>query len=69
LHRRALEGREKALGPEHLDTLFSVSQLGPVFLSQGKYKEAEAMYQRQLEGKEKVMELWRSLKGISPLQI
>jgi tetratricopeptide (TPR) repeat protein len=47
--------RERVLGPEHPDTLTSVSQLGSVLESQGKYEEAEAMHQRALEGREKVI--------------
>ncbi|PSN58554.1 hypothetical protein BS50DRAFT_510243, partial [Corynespora cassiicola Philippines] len=43
LFRRALEGSEKVLGPEHPSTLASVSNLGSVLESQGKYEEAEAM--------------------------
>ncbi|CAN9474118.1 unnamed protein product [Alternaria alternata] len=57
MHRRALEGYEKALGVEHPDTLTSVSQLGSVLESQGKYDEAEAMHRRALEGREKVLGL------------
>ncbi len=37
MHRRALDGSEKALGPEHPDTLTSVNNLGLVLDSQGKY--------------------------------
>jgi Tfp pilus assembly protein PilF len=33
------------LGPEHPDTLASISNLGWVLKSQGKYEEAEAMLQ------------------------
>jgi hypothetical protein len=55
MHRRALEGREKALGREHPDTLISVSKLGTVLQSQGRYEEAEAMHRRALEGREKVL--------------
>ena len=43
------------LGPEHPDTLTSVSKLGSVLESQGKYEEAEAMHRRDLEGSEKVL--------------
>ncbi|SLM39065.1 kinesin light chain 1 [Lasallia pustulata] len=40
MYRRALEGKEKAWGPEHTSTLETMA-------------EAEAMYRRALEGKEK----------------
>lgn len=55
MHWQALEGREKVLGPEHPDTLTSVSNLGSVLGSLGKYEEAKAMHQRALEGSEKVL--------------
>ena len=57
MHQRALKGFEKVLGPEHLDTLTSVSNLGSVLESQGKYEEAEAMHERALKGYEKVLGL------------
>lgn len=41
MDRRALEGREKAVGKEHPDTLTSVSILALVLQYQGKYDEAE----------------------------
>jgi len=44
MHRRALEGKEKVLGPEYPDTLSSCSYLGLVLWKQGKYKEADAMH-------------------------
>ena len=53
--RMSVKAREKVLGPEHPDTLTSVSHLGLVLESQGKYEEAEAMHRRDLEGSEKVL--------------
>jgi hypothetical protein len=44
LFRASLAGREKILRREHPNTLTSVSNLGSVLESQGKYKEAEAMH-------------------------
>ncbi|EED14425.1 kinesin light chain, putative [Talaromyces stipitatus ATCC 10500] len=55
MHRRALEARERVLGPEHPDTLTSVSNLGLVLYRQGKYEEAEAMHRRALEALERVL--------------
>jgi hypothetical protein len=55
MHRRALEGREKALGLEHPNTLISVSYLGLVLEQQGKYEEAEAMHCRALSKKERTL--------------
>ena len=57
MHRRALGGSEKVLGPEHPDTLSSVSHLGLVLSSQGEYEEAEAIYRQVLETREKVLGL------------
>ncbi|KAK2052402.1 TPR-like protein, partial [Colletotrichum caudatum] len=53
MYQRALEGKEKAWGPDHTSTLDTVNNLGNLYKSQGRLKEAEAMYQRALEGKEK----------------
>ncbi|PVH91488.1 hypothetical protein DM02DRAFT_620498, partial [Periconia macrospinosa] len=55
MNRRALEGREKALGKEHPSTLTSVSNLALVLRYQGKYEAAEAMNRRALEGYEKAL--------------
>ena len=57
MHRRALEGQGEGAWTEHPDTLTSVSNLGNVLSSQGKYEEAEAMHRRALEGREKVLGL------------
>ncbi|MFD2902280.1 tetratricopeptide repeat protein, partial [Klebsiella pneumoniae] len=43
------------MGPEHPDTLTSVSSLGSVLQRQGKFEEAEAMHRRALEMREKVL--------------
>ena len=55
INRSALKAREAMLGPEHPDTLISVSQLGSVLEMQGKYDEAEAMHRRALAGSKKVL--------------
>ncbi|SLM38014.1 nb-arc and tpr domain protein [Lasallia pustulata] len=52
MYRRALEGREKAWGPEHTSTLGTVNNLGNLYKDQGKMAEAEAMYRRALEGQD-----------------
>ena len=53
MYRRALQGNEKAWGPEHTSTLATVNNLGSLYDAQGKLDEAEKMYQRALQGKEK----------------
>ena len=55
MYQRALEGYEKALGPEHTSTLDTVNNLGALYADQGKLGEAEKMYQRALEGYEKAL--------------
>ncbi|SLM36784.1 beta transducin-like protein het-e4s [Lasallia pustulata] len=53
MFQRALEGYEKAWGPEHTSTLDTVNNLGILYRNQGKMAEAEAMFRRALEGYEK----------------
>ncbi|KAK1780357.1 hypothetical protein QBC45DRAFT_111801, partial [Copromyces sp. CBS 386.78] len=55
MYQRALEGKEKALGPDHTSTLDIVNNLGLLYKAQGRLKEAETMYQRALEGYEKAL--------------
>ncbi|CAD6446243.1 f915f03b-3603-4ccf-9fb2-dd5b65dd2f7b [Sclerotinia trifoliorum] len=55
MYHRALEGKEKALGPDHTSTLDTVNNLGNLYRDQGKLAEAEKMYHRALEGKEKAL--------------
>ncbi|KAJ3575070.1 hypothetical protein NPX13_g4158 [Xylaria arbuscula] len=50
MYQRALQGYEKALGPDHTSTLNTVNNLGLLYSNQGKLKEAEEMYQRALQG-------------------
>ncbi|KAF4417536.1 Kinesin light chain 1 [Colletotrichum fructicola] len=53
MYERALQGYEKAWGPDHTSTLDSVHCLGLLYKDQGRLKEAEAMYDRALQGYEK----------------
>ncbi|KAF3314682.1 hypothetical protein TWF173_004495 [Orbilia oligospora] len=46
MYRGAVEGRQKLLGPEHLDTLLSVRRLARTLYFQGKYLEAAEAYKR-----------------------
>ncbi|KAF4888261.1 Nephrocystin-3 [Colletotrichum fructicola] len=55
MYQRALQGREKALGPDHTSTLDTVNNLGNLYSDQGRLKEAEGMYQRALQGREKAL--------------
>jgi tetratricopeptide (TPR) repeat protein len=53
MYQRALQGKEKAWGPEHTSTLDTVNNLAILYKTQGKLVEAEQMYQRALQGYEK----------------
>jgi hypothetical protein len=55
MSRRALCGREKVLGPEHPDTLLSVSNLARLLRVQGKYEAAEEMDRRVLDVSERIL--------------
>ncbi|KAN0069072.1 HET domain containing protein [Elaphomyces granulatus] len=55
MYQRALQGKEKAWGPDHTSTLNTVNSLGILYADQGKLDEAEKMYQRALQGKEKAL--------------
>jgi hypothetical protein len=50
MHQRVLEGREKALGREHRDTLTSVSHLAFLLHRRQHYSAAVRLYQRAYEG-------------------
>jgi tetratricopeptide (TPR) repeat protein len=52
---RALEGKEKELGPHHPDTLTSVDKLGQLLWSKGDFERAEALFRRVLNGREKAL--------------
>ena len=47
-YRRALELRERALGPEHPDTARSANNLGVMLSMQGRHAEAEVLFRRAL---------------------
>jgi tetratricopeptide (TPR) repeat protein len=43
------------LGPDHISTLCTVNSLGILYSDQGRLEEAEAMFQRALEGYAKAL--------------
>jgi hypothetical protein len=49
MYTRAVDGREAILGPEHADTLDSITCLALVLQNLGKDAEAEAMYLRAMD--------------------
>jgi tetratricopeptide (TPR) repeat protein len=55
MYQRALQGYEKALGPEHTSMLDTVNNLGLLYQKQGKLAEAEQIHQRALQGYEKAL--------------
>ena len=54
MYDRALAGREKALGPDHTNTLNTTYNLGALLKKQGKFKEAKVLYQRCYDGYAKI---------------
>ncbi|RPA89183.1 hypothetical protein L873DRAFT_1722996, partial [Choiromyces venosus 120613-1] len=72
MSRRALEGYEKVLGPDHPNALSSVHNLAAVLEDQGKYDESEKMWGRALEAHEKALgqehdEVYKTLKRLAGL--
>ncbi|KAF1937469.1 hypothetical protein EJ02DRAFT_505995 [Clathrospora elynae] len=57
MNRKTLARKERVLGPEHPDTLTSMSNLAGVLDSQSKYEEAELMNRQTLARKEMVLGL------------
>ena len=55
MNRRALGGKEKALGKEHPDTLVSVNSLAYLLHQQEQYQEALLLYQRAYSGYQKAL--------------
>ena len=53
--QRSLEERERTLGPDHLDTLSSVSSLGAVLHAWGDLDGAEQLFRRALAGYERTL--------------
>jgi tetratricopeptide (TPR) repeat protein len=48
IYQRALQGYEKAWGPEHASTLSTVNNLGALYANLSRLDDAEQMYQRAL---------------------
>jgi hypothetical protein len=55
MDRQTLALRKKVLGPEHPDTLASMSNLALLLGRQGKYEDAEAMNRQTLALRKKVL--------------
>ena len=55
LLKRALAARERVLGPEHPDTLTSVSNLAVLLKNKGDTAGAEPLYRRALAARERVL--------------
>jgi tetratricopeptide (TPR) repeat protein len=55
MFQQALQGFEKARGPEHISTLDTVNNLGNLYKDLGRLNDAEKMYQRALDGYEKAI--------------
>jgi tetratricopeptide (TPR) repeat protein len=65
--RRTLKGFEDALGPIHTSTFLTVYNLGMLYTDQDKLAEAEAMYDRALQGYEEALGLELILSYLSAL--
>jgi Tfp pilus assembly protein PilF len=50
MYQRALQGYEKAWGPEHTETIDTVNNLGLLYADLGRLDEAEKVFQRALQG-------------------
>ncbi|KAI1484454.1 hypothetical protein F5X96DRAFT_664167 [Biscogniauxia mediterranea] len=55
MYRRALRGKQEALGPAHVSTLDTVQGLGILYADQGQLGEAQDMYERALRGYAEVL--------------
>lgn len=55
IYEHALQGKEKALGPDHPSTLITTNNLGNLYRDQGRIQEAETLYRRALQGYEKAI--------------
>ncbi|KAL8648708.1 MAG: hypothetical protein Q9210_004823, partial [Variospora velana] len=55
LAKWALDGREKAMGPEHTSTLDTVESLGILYRELGRLAGAEQLHLRALDGREKAL--------------
>ena len=55
---------EKTLGPEHPGVATALNNLAALYLAQGKYAEAEPLYQRALAIWEKAEEMEARAKAI-----
>jgi len=72
LGERALEIREKRLGPDHLEVARSLNNLAHIYYLRGDYAKAEPLYQRALVIREKALgpdhlEVADSLNSLSTL--
>jgi tetratricopeptide (TPR) repeat protein len=55
MHVKVLKLRQKVLGQEHPDTIWSMANLATMYAAQGLYKEAEVMQIKALELRQKVL--------------
>ena len=54
-YRRALNIKEKLLGPDHPDVAMTANNLAVLYKSEGKYEAAESLYRRALKIFEKAL--------------
>ena len=71
LHQRALDIREKALGPDHPNTATSLNNLAALYDNQGRYEQARAASTNapspSWKKRDRVIQTWRLVSTITPL--
>ena len=55
IHAQVLEARERVLGPDHTDTLKSVSMMSMVCHMEGRLSEAEVMGERAFQKQSEIL--------------
>jgi Tfp pilus assembly protein PilF len=60
LYQRALGGREKTFGSDHISTVNTMHGMAGVFLRKGEHGKALEYYQRALHGYQNFLETWVS---------
>ena len=55
LFRQSAQEREKVLGKEHVDTLYSKYELGLTLYKQQKYPEAKQLFRQSVQEREKIL--------------
>ena len=70
MYKQALRGYKEALGPSHSSTLQTLSNLGLLYMKQGRLDEADQMYEQALRGYEALSSVYiqQSLPALNTLE-